>query len=125
MPSDPGMLEADHIFVTSTEVGVFPRSGVVPVLDSIVPVSAPLGPPDDVVLQAIGSGFVATSAIAFGTYPDGSPRFEATELQEDGSLTTVITAGYFPNPDVAIPVLVGNEPPFGPVSETLTFEIGP
>ena len=119
------MLEPDHVFVTSTEAGVFPRSGVVPVLDSIVPISAPLGPPADVVLQAVGSGFVETSAIAFGTYPDGTPRFEASELQADGSLTTTITAGYFPNPDAAIPVLVGNEPPFGPVSQTLTFQIGP
>jgi hypothetical protein len=125
MASDPGMLAPDHIFVTSTEEGVFPRSGLVPVLDSIVPTSCPLGPPDDVVLQAIGSGFSAGAAIAFGTYPDGTPRFELTELQEDGSLTTVITAGYFPNPDAAIPVLVGNEPPFGPVSDTLTFQIGP
>jgi hypothetical protein len=124
MPSDPGMLEPDHIFVTSTEEGVFPRSGLVPILTSIVPSSCALGPPTDVVLQAVGSDFSDAAAIAFGTYPDGTPRFEATQHEEDGSLTTVITAGYFPNPDPAIPVLVGNEPPFGPVSQTLTFQIG-
>jgi hypothetical protein len=123
--SDPGVLGPDHLFVTSTEAGYFPSSGLVPVLDSITPVSAPLGPPADVVLQAVGSDFDPTSAIAFGSYPDGTPRFEATQHEEDGSLTTVITAGYFPNPDAAIPVLVGNSPPFGPVSQTLTFQIGP
>jgi hypothetical protein len=77
------------------------------------------------VLVATGSGFADTAAIAFGTLPDGTPRFEATTHEADGTLTTVISAGYFPNPDAAVPVCVANEPPHGPTSDVIQFQIGP
>ena len=125
MASDPGVLGPDHIYVTSVEAGVWPRSGLIPTLDSITPTSCPLGPPSDVVLVATGSGFADTAAIGFGLQPDGTPRYEATVHEADGTLTTVISAGYFPGADAAVPVLVGNEPPHGPTSTVLTFQIGP
>ena len=123
MATDPGILDPEHVYVTSVEAGYFPGSTLVPVLDSIAPTSCPVGPPDDVVLVASGSGFAYDAAIAFGLNPDGKPRFERTTHEEDGTLSTVISAGYFPGADPAIPVLVGNAPPNGARSTVLTFAI--
>jgi len=118
-----GALGPTHVYVTSVEAGYFPGSTLVPVLDALTPASCPVGPPDDVVLVASGSDFAYDACIAFGNWPDGKPRFEHTTHEEDGTLSTVITAGYFPGADPAIPVLVGNAPPNGPVSTVLTFAI--
>lgn len=120
-----GLLDPDSAYVTSIEAGYFPGSTLVPVLDSLAPTSCEQGPPGDVTLVATGSGFAFDAAIAFGTNPDQTPRYERTVHEEDGTLSTVITAGYFPGVDAAIPVLVGNAPPNGPVSTVLTFAITP
>lgn len=122
MASDPGILGPDHIYVTSVESGYFPGSGMTnPVLSSISPTSVPAGPASDVTLTATGSGFAANAAIGFGTAPDGTPRFERTTFVNDTTLETVITAGYFPNPDPSVPVVVANDPPFGPATAVVDF----
>ena len=121
--SEPGVLDPEHVYVTSVEAGYFPGSTLVPVLDSIAPASCEVGPPTDVLMVASGSGFAYDAAIAFGKWPDGTPRFERTIHNEDGTLTLEITQGYFPGADPGIPVLVGNAPPNGPVSTTLYFAI--
>jgi hypothetical protein len=120
--SDPGALAPDHIFVTSTEAGYFPGTNLTPVVSSIAPTGCPLGPPADVTLVATGSAFAFNAAIAFGTNPDGTPRFERTTHEVDGTLSTVISAGYFPNPD-NVTVFVANDPPHGPRSAEFTFAI--
>jgi hypothetical protein len=107
--------------VTSVEAGRFPGSTLVPVLASIAPTSSPAGPPADVKLVASGSGFSADACIAFGTWPDGTPRFERTVHELDGTLSLEITAGLFPGVDPAIPVRVGNHPPSGPVTDAIMF----
>lgn len=125
MPDTPGALDPDHPYVTSVEAGYYPGSTLVPVLDSITPTSCTVGPPDDVKLVATGSGFAYDAAIAFGKLPDGTPRYERTVQEADGTLSTIISAGYFPGEDPAIPVLVGNAPPNGATSTVLTFAITP
>jgi hypothetical protein len=119
---DPGVLEPDHPFVVADKAG-FVGEILLPVLDSITPNSCPAGPPDDVTLVASGSGFSDGAMIAFGNFPNGTPRYEQTTHEPDGTLSTIITAGLFPGVDPDIPVLVDNAPPGGPRSDVLSFAI--
>ncbi len=102
-----------------TEVQVTPKPLAITALD---PVSCPAGPPADVELRVTGDGFAANAQIGFGTKPDLTPNFEPNTVHhDDGTLSIFISRGVFPNPDPAVPVVVGNDPPTGPVSAPVTF----
>jgi len=96
-----------------------------PAITGMSPTSCPPGPPDDVLLTVTGTDFTPDAVIAFGKDAQGQWILERTSHPANDTLTTVISAGLFPNPDPAIPVAVVNVPPNGPVSGEATFTIGP
>jgi hypothetical protein len=89
------------------------------VVSAIDPTSSPVGPPEDVLLTVTGSGFAPNAKIAFGKDEAGAWVVERSDRPAEDTLTTVITAGLFPNPDPAVPVAVVNAP--GVVSNEMTF----
>ena len=83
-------------------------------LASIEPTALPVGPPVDTVLRAYGTNFEATSQIRF------AGNLERTDYLGPTELSTIITAGLFPNPDPAIAVSVYN-PSDASDSNVVTF----
>lgn len=100
-----------------------------PSLTAVYPESSVVGPPDDVLLTVVGANFLITTQIGFGVISQeaedaglgtaGDPKWENTTFVNGTTLTTVITADLFPNPDPAVPVVVGE--PGGTASSALTF----
>jgi hypothetical protein len=87
-----------------------------PVLDTISPEQAPVGPPEPVVMFVYGANFTRDSKVIFGSHTE-----ETTVYLSPGVLSLEITAGLFPGADPAVNVQVTTPPPGGGTSTALTF----